>query len=64
MLSSCILFERRKCTNMWKLNQFYFNEKPGNMKDPTELNSFFSASTTYNYVVNRKRKSNLTHSVK
>lgn len=25
---------------MWKLNQFYFNEKPGNMKDQTELNSF------------------------
>lgn len=40
MLSSCILFESRKCTNMWKLNQFYFNEKPGNMKDQTELNSF------------------------
>lgn len=40
MLSSCILFERRICTNMWKLNQFYFNEKPGNMKDQTDLNSF------------------------
>lgn len=40
MLSSCILFERRICTNMWKLNQFYFNEKPGNIKDQTELNSF------------------------
>lgn len=40
MLSSFILFESRKCTNMWKLNQFYFNEKPGNMKDQTELNSF------------------------
>lgn len=25
---------------MWKLNQFYFNEKPGNMKDQTELNLF------------------------
>lgn len=40
MLSSCILIERRICTNMWKLNQFYFNEKPGKMKDQTELNSF------------------------
>lgn len=38
MLSSCILFESRICTNMWKLNQFY--KKPGSMKDQTELNSF------------------------